>query len=287
VSRQVVKLRHYQGERLRASDLREDDNELTTFRQLHIRALHDAWGIALGLEVYLVTGAQFAVSSGLAYDRLGREIVLQTAQSAPALTADAGDGSYYLVIRTSDDRQPLLHWRTVADTQLGVDVPLLAAQITSGALDTVDFAVRRYTRPLSRPHIAHGLTALEQRWRVWRKAGGERQVGFGMRVDTSAAGFVTTPFYVASIHQSGNALLVGKPNATQVQMYIFKSIANVSPTGFTLRVVIAGPPPTAQAAGAPPPSVHDIFQRFSAGNLPFRVAWIGLEPLEACAPIGL
>jgi hypothetical protein len=288
MSTQVVRLRHYQGERLRGADLREEYDELTALRQLHIRAIHDAWGVALGLEVQLTGGGHVAavVNAGLAYDRLGREILLHVAQIAPDLPADARDGIYQLVLALSDDARPLLRWRAEGDTQLGIDIPLIAAAITQGAIGGLDFKVRHYTQPLARPHIAYGVVPAEQRWKTWRKAGGERQIGFGVRVDTTSAGFVNTPIYIASVQQSGNALFVGRPNATEVPMYIFTSVANTTRTGFTFRVVIAGLAPSSQAMGGAPPSVHDIFQRFKDGNLPFRVSWIGLESIEACATAG-
>jgi hypothetical protein len=148
--------------------------------------------------------------------------------------------------------------------------------------------VRLYAQPLTRPHIAYGLTPREQRWRIWRKGGGEREIGFGLRVDTTAAGFVGMPFYVASLQMSGNALFVTKLNAAAVQMYVFGSLANATRTGFTYRVVIAGLPPQPVSSGAaPPPSVQDVFRRFVTGQLPFQVAWTGIEPIEGFAPSGL
>jgi hypothetical protein len=286
VSLQVIMLQHYQGERLRAPDLRDEYDELTTFRSLHIRSLHDAWGIALGLEVYLIAGTTFAVSPGLAYDRLGRELPLPTAQTTPDFTGAAGDGVYQLVLTLSNAGQPLLRWLTAAETRLGVDVPLLALTLSGGNV-TLDFTIRRFAQPLSRPHIAYGLTAAEQRWKIWSKGGGERRVGFGIRVDTKSAGFVTAPLYVAKLQQSANTLFVGQPNVGQVQMYVFTSIANATTTGFTFRVVFAGLVPAARAGARPPQDLRNIYQRFLGGNLPFRVAWMGVEPIEPCAPSGL
>jgi hypothetical protein len=287
MSVRALRLQHYQGERLRAADLRDDNDELTTFRALHIRTLHDAWGIALGLDVYLVAGTTFSVNPGLAYDRLGRELLLPAAQSTPALDADAGDGIYDLVLTLAASGQPQIRWQPETTTHLGVDVPLLAVQIADGALASVDFSIRRYAQPLARPHIGYGLTAVEQRWKLWSKAGGERKVGFGVRVDTTSAGFVGTPLYVASLQLSGNALFVGQPNAGQVQMYLFTSIANATSSGFTFRVVVGGEPPVPSESHQSPPDVHGIYQRFVGGNFPFRVAWMGVEPNDVIATSGL
>jgi hypothetical protein len=287
---QAVRVRHHQGQRLSGSDARTEDAQSNAMRQLHIRTLHDAWGVALGMDVYLDSGADFIVNAGLAYDRLGREIVLAQARSAPPLTAEHGDGVYQLVAALSDASEPLLRWNAADATRLGLEVPLVAVTIAHGILDTgsFNFNVRPYAQPLTRPHIAYGLSPREQRWRIWRKGGGEHELGFGIRVDTTAAGFVGTPFYVASLQMSANSLFVGPANATQVQMYVFGSLANATRTGFTFRVVIAGLAPRTVPAGAkPPPSTQDVFKRFVAGNLPFQVAWTGIEPIEACAPSGL
>jgi hypothetical protein len=285
----ALRVHHYQGQRLLAADLRAEDDQSTAMRQLHVRTLHDTWGVALGLDVYLA-GPDFFVAAGLAYDRLGREIVLAQPRRAPLLDADDGDGVYQLVAGLSESGDAELRWRSAGATRLGLDVPLVAVSIVQGSLDptSFDFNVRPYAQPLTRPHIAYGITPREQRWRVWRKGGGEREIGFGLRVDTSAAGFVGIPFYVASLHMSGNSLFVGQANATQVQMYVFGSLANATQTGFTYRVAIAGVRPGQPAPGAkPPPSVQDVFKRFLAGNLPFQVVWTGIEPVEACAPSGL
>jgi hypothetical protein len=284
-SLRAVRVRHYQGERLRAADLQADAAHATSMRQLHVRTLHDTWGVALGLEVYL-EGSTFLVGRGLAYDRLGREIVVLQPLAAPPLSGDDGDGVYALVARLSPTGQPELQWHLAGDVRLGVEVPLVAVPISAGAVDlnAVNFNVRPYAQPLTRPHIAYGLTPREQRWRVWRKGGGEREIGFGLRVDTTAAGFVGMPFYVASLQLSSNSLFVGPSNATQVQMYVFGSLANATRTGFTYRVVFAGPPPTPAAGAAPPPSVQDVFKRFNAGNLPFQVVWTGIEPVDAFVP---
>jgi hypothetical protein len=286
----ALRVHHYQGERLLAADLRAEDDQATAMRQLHVRTLHDAWGVALGLDVYLDTGAHFVVASGLAYDRLGREIALAQPRRAPPLTGEQGDGVYQLVAALSDAGDPELRWHADGETRLGLEVPLVAVSIVEGDLDlnSFDLNVRPYAQPLTRPHIAYGVTPREQRWRIWRKGGGEREIGFGLRVDTSAAGFVGMPFYVASLQLSGNSLFVGQANATQVQMYVFGSLANATRTGFTYRVVIAGLPPARPVPPAKaPPSVQDVFKRFLAGNLPFQVTWTGIEPVEACAPSGL
>jgi hypothetical protein len=286
---QAVRVRHYQNERLTGGDIRADDAQSNAMRQLHIRTLHDAWGVALGMDVFMSNGQGFVVTAGLAYDRLGREIVLAEARSAPPLSADDGDGIYQLVAAVSDAGEPVLRWHSAGTTRLGLEVPLVAVSIVQGSLDTgsFNFNVRPYAQPLTRPHIAYGLTPREQRWRVWRKGGGERLLGFGIRVDTTAAGFIGTPFYVASLQMSANSLFVGPANATQVQMYVFGSLANATRTGFTFRVVIAGLAPQAAIGNAkPPPSVLDVFNRFVAagGTLPFQVAWTGIEPLETFAP---
>ena len=282
----AVRVRYATGQRLSVTDMQADDATATSMRELHVRTLHDAWGIAVGLDVYLDGGVLF-VGPGLAYDRLGREIILSRPRIAPRMPAGLADGLYQLVIAVADqDAEIELAWRHVSETRLGLEVPLVAAARANHALlvTSFDFNVRLYAQPLTRPHIAYGLSPREQRWRIWRKGGGEREIGFGLRVDTTAAAFVGIPFYVASLQMNSTSLFVGPANASQVQLYVFGSLANATRTGFTYRIVIAGQAPAGTPAGAAaPPTAADIFRRYHSGNLPFQVAWTGIEPLDSAA----
>ena len=62
---------------LRAQDLQQDVQREIDLYRLHNLHLHHTWGIAYGLEVVISEDGRITVSSGLAYDRYGRELLLR------------------------------------------------------------------------------------------------------------------------------------------------------------------------------------------------------------------
>ena len=77
---EVERLRYRQGQRLRSRDFRDQAAVDAQLRWWHNRALHNAYGIAVGLVPEVsVDGAETIVTigSGVAYDCFGRELVLQ------------------------------------------------------------------------------------------------------------------------------------------------------------------------------------------------------------------
>ena len=47
----IRRIRHRQDERLLATDLNTDMAYEAMLRRLHLRSLHDTWGVALGLRL--------------------------------------------------------------------------------------------------------------------------------------------------------------------------------------------------------------------------------------------
>ena len=71
----------FRGQQLTAEDLNDTFDTLQQMRWLHNRSLHP-WGIAFGLSVSGQTGdAEVSIAPGFAVDWLGREIILNQAQS--------------------------------------------------------------------------------------------------------------------------------------------------------------------------------------------------------------
>src|SRR5438132_317669 len=70
------RIRYAEGQALRDGDLQGDAEYEALLRELHVRAVHDVWGVVLGFEIQTNDkGDGVAVGPGFAYDRLGRELV--------------------------------------------------------------------------------------------------------------------------------------------------------------------------------------------------------------------
>jgi hypothetical protein len=289
---QAVRLRHYQGQRLQAADLQEEYDQLTRLRRLHVRGLHDTWGIALGFEVDLASNGGVFVGPGLAYDRLGREIVLTQARSLPGPGIQPGEINYTLVMSYDADlgrrsagqevipcvdtqgrpglEQPVFTWRPAGEVRLGLEVPLAAVQVTPNGTSSLSLEVRRYTQPLARPHLAGGVTPPEQVWEIWREESNETFIGIQTRVDTGGAGFVGTPYYLASLR----AIPI---QAAPGPAVLFTSVDQPDATGFTFRVII----------GQSVPGIASTFSTAAVSTatlFPWRVSWFGLERVGGCPP---
>src|SRR3954464_1000956 len=97
----VERITFFPGQRLTAGDLTALETSNRELRWLHNRSLHP-WGIGIGLEVSGEKGdTSVTVQPGYAVDRLGRELVLTTAQTLPIPavpgSASGGDAIFYLV----------------------------------------------------------------------------------------------------------------------------------------------------------------------------------------------
>jgi hypothetical protein len=314
---QAVRLRHYQGQRLIAGDLQDEYDNLAWLRRLHVVGLHNTWGIALGFEVSLAQSG-ILVTPGFAYDCFGREIILSQPRliAFPAELPNAPDG-YNLVMRYDTElgqRQALLDgglcqpecdhpafaWQRPEQTRLGQDVPLLRVVLLDGA-PAIDLDIRRYTQPLARPHIGNGVTPPTQVWQAWRF---RELVFLQTDIDTSTAGFVGAPFYIASLAfdvalvtaarerslTSSTIEAAGDDPARDLLPYIFTGIASPSfaddelvpprqpsASGFTFRITLE---PTreqgVQGFGDRLMSVNESRQTLA---FPFmRVTWLGVEP---------
>jgi hypothetical protein len=286
-----LRLRNDTGQRLSARDLQDEVDGQNWRRAVHVAALHDTWGIALGFEVTFGEG-EAIIGPGLAYDCFGREIILSHDRNVPGPTAppDNAEGTdpVVLVVRYDTNldarraqadafpctdtggrpgrEEPLFRWSARGGVRLGLEVPLLAARMTAKGLTDLDRRVRRYTRALVRPHIAAGSTEATQAWEVWEDQ--EREARFGVQtfVDTADAGFVGRPYYLATVRAAPNTF------AAIAQHYLFTAIVNPEAGGFTFRVGQGRRVDT----DFTPPAIKPAS---------LRVDWIGVEPASGCAPI--
>ena len=291
---ELERLQFFQGQLLTADDLTTLDNNNRELRWLHNRSLHN-WGIGLGLDVQGARGdTSVTVNPGYAIDILGHEIILSEPLrvAIPGL-AGAADGSavtYYLVANYVDDsdqtteeqrgatacypggsvrlsNDPAILWKTTAQLDSGVDVVLAQVFIQNCVLSqNPSAAVRRYATCGQSLYVkAAEIAAADVTWSPWIQGG--VTIGFTAAIDTSSAKFQTTPGYLAQI--IGSRVLTGQ----SLVVADFVSIANESPTGFTLQVAlpqmsdIVNPASLTDPVGGP-----QILQQ-----LGWRVSWLGTE----------
>nr|WP_297382379.1 hypothetical protein [uncultured Roseateles sp.] len=264
--RDLERLQYWQGQTLRSRDARDQQRFEALRRQLHNRALHETGGIAFGLvsaEVTedgtgQVTGIE--VACGLAYDRRGRELILQRARRVPLPTEAAwlvlrlratrrgggGNGSGTCCVPDEpgcvlDDARLLesdveLAWVPIAANE-APDGAVLARY--DGGLKT-DFRPPR-VRPLARPRLARGETVEGGTpWEPWIVEspdghGGivSKVVGVQTRVDTSASGFTEVPRYVANVQARSWNLA-----KAEFAPAFFPEVADPAVDGFTFRLLM-------------------------------------------------
>lgn len=79
------RIRYYQGQPLQARDLRDEVAYEAGMNNLHVTALHNTWGVAVGLEVALSDDRRSAIiGPGMAYDRCGQAIINPAELTIPA-----------------------------------------------------------------------------------------------------------------------------------------------------------------------------------------------------------
>lgn len=300
----AVRIVHKQGERLVAPDLQDEQGVESWLRAVHVVALHDTWGIALGFGVQAEADlGGLLVAPGLAYDCQGREIVLAEA-AALSLPTDWASAGYTLVASydaspaaadgpaapcPNPDRpgreRPAFLWRRRGRVRLGDDVPLAAVFSNDGTPD-LDLGVRRYVQPLVRPQVSSGVSPPDQPWDRWKARNNRTVIGYQKVVDTTGGGFVGTPFYFAAISLDPRFARVGtaaKLLAPLGTSDVYSSVEEASPVGFTFRVT----PGTSQQSGV---DTGDLSRLFDAEvsepgrTSPLLVSWVGVEPVAGCEP---
>jgi hypothetical protein len=271
------------GQRLTARDLRDLRGRDAALRALHVRGLHDTWGIALGLGVTLPTARRSViVAPGHALDAEGRDLVL--AETLELAVPDrAQSGLLVLVARYDTDEayrdrasapllclgglnigleRPAFAWVRAEDLRAGSDVPLVAAVVSAGAIQGgLNYRVRRHARALARPHVGRGATEPGRTgWRQWNQRPNYR-VGLQAAVDTSAAGFTRAPYYFATLR--------GPADTTFGDVGF---IANATHETFTFYVAGVRPP-----FGLAPDAA-------AAEQAGWTISWLGIEPVRGCEP---
>ena len=290
----------FDGQRLTAADLQAVQEYQRQLRWLHNRSLH-TWGIVFGLEVTGARGErEVKVQPGLALGCLGHELVLSDPATLP-IPPVAGSGSngqpaaYYLTISYLNDNElspsaietgvcetsgairlperARLRFQSLRDTdpaiayRHGQDVILASIDVLNCKLSEPPSArERRDARPANQPYVATGRAG-GPGWSALQVGGST--VGLQRKVDTSAAGFGSTPVYLAQVTgdralSSGAGLVDGMVR-----------VADANPTGFTLQVLL----PKDLMAGATRLNPAALFGDPVAAtrDLNWAVAWMGIE----------
>jgi hypothetical protein len=261
----LERLRYEQGQQLRSRDRRDQVAIEAQLRWWHNRGVHNAFGVAEGLDVEPIDGVgAVEVRPGLAYDCRGRELILQRPRKVPLPPArEEGAEDFLLVARyreSSDyprrgDRagvcvpggryasllleSPRLEWIPKRAWTPEQGVPLAGVRLTGAGPEFVEGFVRPRARARARPLIATGSTLPgATAWQVWEEFPNGQQgraelLGFQVEVDTSSAGFVETPCYFAWLRGS----LWNQPPQVFV-VAPFQHIANPSRNGFTFRLFL-------------------------------------------------
>lgn len=191
------------GQLLTALDMNNDRQRDERLRRLHMRYLHQTWGIALGFEVTQVImlegelkpvdsgGTAVSVGSGYAVDTLGRDVLSPDPPISPTLPEVDGRKSFVLTVSYQDDsafgnraeleslclnsdidlrhERPVFSWKRPVEVRFGPEIPLVQITILDGIIQgELDFRVRRYTQPFVRPHMDWGSTEKRRTgWKVW------------------------------------------------------------------------------------------------------------------------
>jgi hypothetical protein len=290
------RLAYAEGARLAERDLRDLVAYERRLLELHVRALHDTWGVALGLRLALSNDRRrVLVSPGVAYTCRGEALALPsgTTTEPPADTsppqpgpasravdlvlgaAPTPEGGPCERVATCTGEHAALapgavRWvyarlRPSApavlgeDVRLGEEVPLgRFARAADGTLTGPDLSVRRAARGLVRPHVAFGITRPGE---VTLTASAYDVWG---HVDTTAGAFGGTPHYFASVSPLPPAA-IGP----------FVSVTGATPRRFTIRLALATDPPI-PASG--------LLPEVAAMLDGLTVRWVGVESTTGCPP---
>jgi hypothetical protein len=280
------RVRVLRGDLLTARDLAADREGESRLRALHVRAVHDSWGIALGF--YPVTsdaGDAILVGPGLAYDACGREIVLEhpTVLDRPttAPVVPAGRVSWFdLVIREREAR-PVWRWayagttasRSAAEPPLADDVgrgrELAVARVSLDDQRVMGRALLTTRRGARGPDPrvvtrriegdALGSSYYPEHWRY--------------TIDLSDAGFTRPPMLFVSLERHPLLSVPAYQNAMGAILGPFIELSTVTATAAVVDVRFAR---TAGSSFQWPPAPFM--------TLPVPLQWVAVEPPDRAEP---
>lgn len=271
----------YEGSRLTRRDLADAIEHEARMLELHVRAVHDTFGVALGLGVTLASaGKAVVVQPGLGYTRRGASVLLHSVTTLAAPSPNVEGNRFDLVLVAASAPSPCkspeldctgariaahasLRWRNADDERCNGDVFDDAIELgrfvrsSAGTLTGPDNVRRSHVRGLVRPHVASGVTAPGAL--KWAQGASDLVAS----IDTSAAGFTTTPVYLAGI--ASQTPWQGGLVAP------FVSVGQASPTRLNVHLSIA----------AKPPALVLLFAQIDLAK-ELSIAWTGVESASEC-----
>jgi hypothetical protein len=257
--RELDRTRYWLGQMLESGNLRGQVSTDLQLRWWHNRALHNAFGIAIGYEATALRDAAgiligFEFEPGVAYDCYGRGLILlkrrkillpENPQAQPVtLVARYRETDSFPDPRQTngvcltccedslDQEQPGFVW-TAASPPPDAGVPLV--QVTYPAPTRQPEAQFQLviSEPLSKPYLANGSTVEGgTAWSVWSVD--TLRLGLQTDVDTAAAGFSRTPCYFAWLENFDPVAFGAVPNTL-----ISTHVTQPKPDSFRFRITIA------------------------------------------------
>jgi hypothetical protein len=266
----LQRLRHVDGEMLRSRDFRDEIANDLELHWWHQRAVHQAYGVANGLEVSEPVDGTLSVGPGLAYDARGRELTL-LAQTSVELAE--GKQPMALVLRCCGaGRGAALAWVPASrvDPCEGVALALLALEASP--------AFRRLgvrARSVARPRIGWGATPPDATpWELWRPLAGRALSGVQVAIDTRSAGFTDVPCYFAWLQWPGLATAAVEP-ANYLTLGI-QYVQQETIGGFTFRTFLAPRLPVLKFAALRRAAGFETGVAF-ARTQRLHVCWVGIQ----------
>ena len=260
----LERLQHLEGQMLRSRDFRDRvrfDDELLAWHQ---RALHDAFGVAVGLEVTeSEDGLAVVVAPGVAYDCTGRAVVLAEEHTVALPPSEPAVSRTLVLRRRGGGEIGDLCWLAGRRPD-----PRCGVRLARHEGPTLTIRPGR-AQPLARPRIGWGETSPgATAWVPWLPFGAEAGPrGIEVRIDTSAFGFTEPPCYFAWLRWPQLTSPAASP--LTYRMLAVQFIQDTAVNGFTFQALM--PRIDREAISAIASGVS------FARTRRLSVSWIGIE----------
>jgi hypothetical protein len=231
---ELERVRYWQGQLLASADLQTQLRVDEELRRLHNRAVHQAYGVAIGLgiaddDAAKLEDGKLKLPCGMAYDCAGRGLIVEEERTIPLPVPVTDNLTLVLAYDPASVDGIALRWMPAPDVNANTGVALTRLILKDGNAK-IDAEFRPVVvRPMARPRMAIGTTIPgETAWKPWKI--GSEEIGVQVEVDTSSEGFTRLPHYFAEV-------IAGKPTEDFVPAW-FASIAEPSAHSFTLRLML-------------------------------------------------
>lgn len=283
--REIQRLRYRDGQGLLSRDFRDQARFEEQLRWWHHRAAHGAFGVRHGLRV-TISATEASVERGLAYDCLGRELILPAPRPLPLPPAPGDGDDRILVIRFREgDAGPSpgelagvcfggpvargadLAWIEARRLRATDGVPLARVGFDGDAPFLAGDFQAPAARPFARPRLGSGSTAAGgTAWETWDV--GRLFAGLQVRIETRAAGFTGPPCCFAWL-QGDLRIPTGGKGLQETLVPLFPHVAEVTLTEFRFRI-LAPSTGTQSSVLVPRALLGQARQRLS-------VCWLGIQ----------